>query len=117
MADECGSPRNRKRCFPFARCKDWKATQTVRRVVRNLVLKVELAEPAVGQVQLNLLGELALRAARAPCAGRRAPPLRTRSCGAANPRFPGGRENDVTMIYFHGNLRRVRHANHQGPGG
>jgi hypothetical protein len=41
------------------------ATQTVlgkRRMVRNLVVEVELAEPPVGQMQLDFLTELALRA-------------------------------------------------------
>src|SRR6185295_12798491 len=31
------------------------------------------------------------------------------------PGFPGDRENDVTMIFFHGTLKRFRNANHQGP--
>jgi hypothetical protein len=42
-----------------------KTAQTVlgeRRVVRSLVLQVHLAEPAVGQVQLDFVTELALRA-------------------------------------------------------
>jgi hypothetical protein len=32
-----------------------------RRVVRNLVVEIELAKPSVGQVQLNFLTQLAFR--------------------------------------------------------